>query len=306
MTQTYKLIYETIHGSQAYGLARPGSDLDLKGVIVGPKTWYMGFVGGPEQIEESPDHVRFELRKFFRLAAESNPTLIELLWTEPEDHKVLTELGQRLLDSRELFLSKRVAQSFGGYALSQLKRIKTHRRWLLKPPKKEPLRADFGLPNRTVVSKDQLGAADTLVQQERLMEVDLSPNFLELLDRERRYRQARKEWEQHRLWLKNRNSARAELEARFGYDTKHAMHLVRLLRMGVEILTSGQVNVKRPDRDELLAIRDGALKYDELLEQAESLSLKIKEAEKASALPENPDKEVLEELCCSIIEKELK
>jgi uncharacterized protein len=65
------LIYETVHGSRAYNLDRPDSDTDCKGIIVGPQNWYHGYLGGPEQIEESADHVRFEIRKFFKLAAAS-------------------------------------------------------------------------------------------------------------------------------------------------------------------------------------------------------------------------------------------
>jgi len=45
------------------------------------------------------------------------------------------------------------------------------------------------------------------------------------------------------------------LEAKFGFDTKHAMHLIRLLRMAREILETGVVHVKRPDAEELSAIR---------------------------------------------------
>lgn len=61
-------IYETVHGSRAYGLAGDESDLDLKGVIVGPNHWYHGFQAPPEPFELSNDHVRCEVRKFFRLA----------------------------------------------------------------------------------------------------------------------------------------------------------------------------------------------------------------------------------------------
>lgn len=68
-----------------------------------------------------------------------------------------------------------------------------------------------------------------------------------------------------------RNPARAELERRFGYDTKHAMHLIRLLRMGLEVLRTGELLVRRPDAEELLAIRDGALSFDELLTLATDL-----------------------------------
>jgi predicted nucleotidyltransferase len=123
-------IFETVHGSRAYGLGTPASDTDVKGIIVGPPRWYFGPSAAPEQIELSADHVRYEVRKFFRLAAAANPTVLELLWTAPEHHRTVTPEGARLLAARELFLSARVAETFGGYALSQLKRIRTHRRWL--------------------------------------------------------------------------------------------------------------------------------------------------------------------------------
>lgn len=299
------LIYETVHGSRAYGLDRADSDEDLKGVFVGPAAWYHGFLGGPEQIELSADHVRFELRKFFRLAAAANPTILELLWTAPEDVRAATPAGERLLSARGAFLTQRVAGSFGGYALSQLKRIKTHRRWLLTPPRAEPKRADFGLPECTVIPKDQLGAAEALIVQGCFEEAEVTPNFLAVLDRERRYRQARNEWEQYRGWQKQRNPARAALEARFGYDTKHAMHLVRLLRMGAEILADGVVRVRRADREELLAVRDGQWEYDELLANSEQLSRQVEEAARGSRLPAEPDMAALDALCGALVEEVL-
>ena len=299
------LIFETVHGSRAYNLHRPNSDTDYKGIIVGPASWYHGYCGAPEQIELSPDHVRFEIRKFFALATAANPTITEMLWTDPEHHRVITPAGRRLLAQRSAFLTKRTRSTFAGYALSQLKRIKTHRRWLLSPPKREPTRGEFGLPERTLIPRDQLGAAEVLIEQGRIAEAELTPNFLEILEREKRYRQARKEWEQHRAWLKGRNPERAALEARYGYDTKHAMHLVRLQRMAVEILLEERVVVGRPDREELLAVRDGAWSYDELIEQCDKLEAGIQAAAQQSRLPEEPDQQTLDQLCVSIVEEVL-
>jgi predicted nucleotidyltransferase len=303
---TTTLIYETVHGSHAYNLATPSSDLDKKGVIVGPPAWYMGFRGGPEQIEESPDHVRFEIRKFMRLAAGANPTLIEVLWTDPKDHLLVTPPGARLLAARALFLSRRVKDSFAGYALAQLKRIKTHRRWLLSPPKEEPTRSSFGLPQELLIPRDQMGAAEALIERGDLEQADVSPNFLAALAIEKRYRSARREWEQYRGWLRERNPARAELEARFGYDTKHAMHLVRLLRMAVEIAEAGEVRVRREDREELLGIKGGSMSYDDLVAYAEKLGEDVKAAADRSPLPEAPDEGALDALCVSIVEEVLR
>lgn len=91
-------------------------------------------------------------------------------------------------------------------------------------------------------------------------------------------------------WKNNRNEMRSELEEQFGYDTKHAMHLVRLLRMGVEILTTGEVVVKRPDASELLNIRGGAWKYEELVKYAEDMDQTVRgELYKNTSLPKKPN-----------------
>ena len=87
-------------------------------------------------------------------------------------------------------------------------------------------------------------------------------------------------------WKANRNDSRKVLESQFGYDTKHAMHVVRLLRTAEEALLTGEVNVKRPDAEELLAIRNGAWSYDELMEYFNDKSTEIRESiMKKSVLP---------------------
>jgi predicted nucleotidyltransferase len=300
-----RILYETVHGSHAYGLASEASDVDVKGILVGPRAWYHGFAGGPEQVEVSKDQAYHELRKFFRLASAANPTVLEILFTDPSDHRIVTREGERLLEHRRDFLSRLVEETFVGYALSQLKRIKGHRSWLLAPPHGAPTRKDFGLPETTLVAKDQLRAAETMIEKGRIREAELSPSFLAVLQRERAYRSARREWESYQTWRKNRNPARAELEARFGYDTKHAQHLVRMLRMGVEILRDGAVNVRRPDAEELRAIRTGAWTYDELVARAEALGAEVGVAARSSPLPDRPDAERLDVLCVELVEASL-
>jgi uncharacterized protein len=300
-----RLIYETVHGSRAYGLDREGSDEDRKGILVGPPSWYFGFVGGPEQITHTDDHVWMEVRKVVRLAAAANPTIIEIFFTDPADHRVVTDEGQLLLDARDGFLSKRVETTFAGYALAQLKRIQTHRRWLLRPPREEPTRAQHGLPERSTIPKDQLGALEALIERGDLAGAALPENFLDVLGREKRYRAARREWEQHRQWERERNPKRAALEAEHGYDTKHAMHLVRLMRMAIEILRDGRVNVRRADRDELLSVRDGAWSYEELEARCDALRDEIALASRGSSLPEAPDTEALDALCVTVVERAL-
>lgn len=132
----------------------------------------------------------------------------------------------------------------------------------------------------------------------------LGSAVLQTLRQERRYRAARQHWEQFLRWQRERNPARAALEAQHGYDTKHGMHLIRLLRMGVEILATGELHVHRDDAEELLAIRAGALGYDALLEQADALEQAMHGALRTTPLPAEVDEAALDRLLVELIRAE--
>jgi len=129
----------------------------------------------------------------------------------------------------------------------------------------------------------------------------LPPDVVVTLNAEKRYRAAMKHWDSYQAWKAERNRARAELEAKHGYDTKHAMHLVRLMRMGVEILERGELLVRRPDAAELNAIRDGAWPFDALLQQTEALRLQMEEAAGKSALPADVDRPAIDALAFELL-----
>ena len=134
----------------------------------------------------------------------------------------------------------------------------------------------------------------------------MTPNFLYILDREKAYLQARRQWEQYQNWKKTRNPVRAEIEAKYGYDCKHASQLVRLLRECEEILTTGQVFVKRPDAEELKSIRNGAWTYDALIEWAEQQEQKLEGLYRnCKILPHSPDYNKIDALCIQLVEKSL-
>lgn len=101
-------------------------------------------------------------------------------------------------------------------------------------------------------------------------------------------------------WKQNRNSARSELEELHSYDTKHAMHLVRLMRIGKEALSTGQILVKRPDAAELLEIRAGKLTYNELIQYADDMQNDINELYKYTALPRSVDLEFAAKLLMDV------
>ncbi len=296
-----RTILRVRHGSHAYGTNIETSDLDVKGVCIEPMTHQLGFLHTFEQYERAAskghetDEVIYSLKKFAKLAADCNPNIIEVLHVDESDVLAIDEFGEELRSHKDAFLSKKAKFTFSGYAHAQLKRIKTHRAWLLNPPAALPSRKEFGLSDTSKISTSELGAFEASVQQG--MDIEMPKDVLTLFVLEKRYHAAKVQFEQYENWKKTRNAARADLEAKYGYDTKHGMHLLRLMRMCVEILETGKVQVKRPDREELLQVRAGLWPYDRLIEEAEALEQKCDKLYLTTeALPKEPDRNFLDEL----------
>lgn len=297
-------ILEVLTGSRAYGLATPESDYDYRGIAIPPLPYFLGYAYRFEQREDhnDQDSVIYDIRKFFNLASECNPNVIELLWVPEHCIVLITRWGEELIRNRKLFLSIKAKDTFSGYAVAQLKRIKTHRRWLLNPPKEKPTRERFGLPEVSTVSASIQSVLKAAESAEVSIEDMLSPTTVNLWQRERAFFEAQREWEQYERWLKERNAKRAELEAKFGYDTKHAMHLVRLMRMCREILTAGEIIVDRPDHEELIAVRRGAWSYDQLMQWTEKQEQELTALyESCAILPKTPDTKQLDALCIELV-----
>lgn len=126
---------DCISGSTAYGLNTPQSDIDLKGVYLLPKRDYYSLKYTEQVNNETNDEVYYELRRFVQLLTNSNPNILELLYT-PADcirfrHPVLDLLKP------ELFLSKLCQQSFAGYAQTQIKKAKGLNKKIVNPVDKE-------------------------------------------------------------------------------------------------------------------------------------------------------------------------
>lgn len=341
-------IFCALHGSHAYNLATETSDIDIKGVLIAPLDHYLGFSKTFEQAEgrEPYDLSIFEIKKFFKLAAQCNPNIIEILYTEPSEHVFVSPIGQKLIDNRDAFLSMKARHTFAGYAKSQLHRINSHYKWLKNPPLSAPERKDFGLDEKSRIPKEQLGAALTEVQKKMesfdfnwdvLEEADrvslkssisnyfaeisvttdeqwvgcgrslgFDENFIEILKNERSYKAKKDEWDQYQHWIATRNPKRAAIEAKYGFDLKHASHLVRLLKMCREIVETGKVIVKRvDDREELLAIKNhGHWTYEQTIEWADAQEKEIaKLAQTSIIIPKAPNMEFLDNLCMEFIQE---
>lgn len=318
-------------GSISYGTNLPTSDEDFRGVFcadpVNIRTPFFT-VRECEDVDEE-DTKLYELSHFMKLCVECNPNIIETLWCSDEDIVFRTPAYDLLREHRHKLLSSKIAFTTSGYAISQLKRIKGHNKWINNPYDEAPPKMiDFVklIQNFTEAKLFNINLRDyhtgyCLIPYGGniygLIELDDHKTYNEnvphfslntVLDPEDEVGLARKnplfvikfnkeeyklEKERHTQywnWKKNRNVVRSELEEHHGFDTKHAMHLVRLLRMGVEALRDEEIIVKRPDAKELLEIRSGAWTYEEIVAYAEKMDKEVREVwYKKTKLPKHPD-----------------
>ncbi len=144
--------YETVMGSQAYGVSSDESDFDIYGFCIPPKTLVFPHLAGEipgfgrqrERFENfqahhvhdadalagrgrSYDLTIFSIVKFFALAMENNPNMVDGLFTPQSCVLHQTRVGGMVRASRKLFLHKGAFHKFKGYAYSQLHKMRGER-----------------------------------------------------------------------------------------------------------------------------------------------------------------------------------
>jgi len=140
-------------------------------------------------------------------------------------------------------------------------------------------------------------------QFDKINTTSLSPDAIVKVNR-KLYEDAHDNWKSFWSWKQNRNEKRSALEEQFGYDVKHAMHLIRLLRSGIDILEKGVVPVRRDDAQYLLSIREGKFTYDEIVKESEKLSDRVKKLSSTTNLPDNPNYALAKEIMIEIYQKQ--
>ena len=90
---------------------------------------------------------------------------------------------------------------------------------------------------------------------------------------------------------------RKALVKEFGYDVKNAGHLIRILKMGMETLSTGEMEVERHDNNMLLDIKRGKWSLQKVLDYANELFKLVDQAFVASSLPEKVSEPFVNDLC---------
>lgn len=246
------VVYETIMGSMAYGVSSDTSDMDVYGFCIPPKDMIFPHLTGEipgfgQQVQRfevfQQHHINdgdalggsgrlydltiFSIIKFFQLAMENNPNIIDSLFTPVTCVLHSTAIGEMVREQRRLFLHKGAWHKFKGYAFSQMHKM------------------DIKTP--------QAGS---------------------------------------------KRSADVE---KFGFDTKCAYHVVRLLDEVDQILTTGDVDLQR-DRERLKAIRRGDWTAEQVREFFVRRERELETAYAESKLPHKPDEAAIKTLLLECLE----
>ena len=288
-------------GSYAYGTNNENSDIDVRGVATHSAEDILTRKGFEQVVNEETDTTVYSLEKIISLLSNCNPNTIEILGLEPWQYFYVTDIGQALIDNRDMFLSKRAIHSFGGYASSQLRRLENRAARTMEQTKREEFilrsieNAKYTFPTKFFECPEDAiklyidKAVNPDYDTEIFMDVDLKHYPL---------RDYKSMWSEMIAIVKEyaKIGARNRKAIERGKLGKHMMHLVRLYLMCFDILEKGEIVTYRAKEHEfLMDIRNGKYLDDEdhpiaeFYDIVDELENKLEYWKEHTELPANPD-----------------
>jgi predicted nucleotidyltransferase len=296
-------ILEIRVGSHLFGTDTPDSDLDLVGIFMPCEEMVYGFqkceevdlsyVDKDDTGRNTKDAVDFkmqEYRKFVRLAIQNNPNILHHLFVNKKNIRYIDNWGANLLDHRFLFPHKGAHHRFVKYADSQRHKM------VIKPQNYADLENGLGFlelfdSNRVM--------ADVITEQNKLSE---NGAFKDPgkgkhvkcgdLNFERGvFVKKAKKMIKHRL---DNATSRHVLFTKFGYDVKFASNLIQLLKEGIELMETGQIQFPLAYAGEILDIKKGKHSVEGILEWADGLVEDARKAYEITELPADPPTDKIE------------
>ena len=302
-------------GSYSYGTNNESSDIDVRGVTLNRKSDLIGMTSYDQYTDESTDTVIYTFNKIIRLLLECNPNTCELLGLNEEHYLYLSPIGRELLANRRLFLSKRAIQSFGGYADQQLRRLQNAlaRDRMASEERERHIynsvkNAMYEFRERYRIS--DYGTLKIYIDEAENPEMD-TEIFLDALVSHYPLRDYRNIWgEMNNIVKEYDKIGKRNRKKDDNHLNKHAMHLIRLFMMAIDILEKEEIITYRKDEHELLMkIRRGEFQKEdgtyrtEFYEILADYEKRLHEAAENTSLPDEPDYERVQEFVMSVNER---
>jgi hypothetical protein len=214
-----------------------------------------------------------------RLALTNNPNIIEHLFVNQENILYADNYANMLLRNADLFPNKGAYDKFIGYANSQKHKM------IIKLDNYEQLVAAQGFfeeqnPNEYIVMFREDEKVKKFFKEKGSHFIIGDLNFQKHL----MVKKVLSALNERLSKITNRN----QLVLKYGYDTKFASHLIRLLYEGETLLKTGKLEFPLPEASLLLDIKKGKYSLTEILEMADFYENNLKNAKENSELPEEP------------------
>lgn len=99
-----------------------------------------------------------------------------------------------------------------------------------------------------------------------------------------------------------KHTNRPELIERYGFDTKYAMHMLRLGYQGIEYMRHGRITLPMPDADAsyLRDVRAGKVELADVLHEADTLERELQN--QPSSAPPEPDWDIINDWLADVFE----
>ena len=285
-------------GSYAYGTNNENSDIDLRGVTLMLPSDLLGMTEFEQIDDDNTDTVIYGFNKLVKLLLQCNPNTCELLGLN--DYLIKSPLGQELLDNTDMFLSKRAIRSFAGYADQQLRRLQNA---IARDTLPQVEREKHILKSVTNALDDFNRRSDGAGEGIRLY-IDESDNpefeteiFVDANYKHFPLRDYTDLWGTMRTVVRDYDKiGKRNKKKDDNHLNKHAMHLIRLFMMAIDILEEHEIRTRRTDDlPLLLAIRRGEYMQADgtfspaFYEMLDEYERKLDEVAARTTLPDNPD-----------------
>ena len=300
--ETFWMAYR---GSIAHGMFIPSvdpksiDDIDLMGFVFGRPENYFGLhewgSRGTKEIKDGPyDVVLYEIRKAVALLLQGNPNIMSMLWVHGMDTLIREPAAVSLIENRKLFLGKHVYNAFAGYAHQQMIKMETREPGELRQYLAVTAELKFrgAHPNHKGEHFEEPSRDNGESKDVAHWDIERLRSRLEHYQRKGEN-------------LGYMGDKRKQLILEHGHDSKNAAHLIRLLRMCVEFFEAGEMNVRRPDAAELLDIKRGKWKLEDIKTLAGDLFEKARASKDASDMPDKPDYAGAERLLVRLVAEHL-
>lgn len=309
------IILLTLGGSWAYGTNIETSDVDIRGIALNSKEELLTNINFEQRVNEATDTTIYSFNKIISLLSANNPNTVEILGCKPEHYLYLSPIGKELLDNKDMFLSKRCINAFGGYANAQLRRLDNKAVRLVSQADQEKHilnsieNARYSYPGKFFsYPEDSIKLYTDISHQDEMdMEIymDISLKHYPLRDYKGMWSDMNNIVKEYsKIGHRNNNAIEK------GKLSKHMMHLVRLFLMCLDILNNGEINTYRDkDHDFLMSIRNGKYLDDnrqptkEFFDIVTDLENQLKVAKEKTTLPDLPDYKRINEFMVSVNER---